>query len=313
MDENMDNNMDENLSTTEISSEAAAEGAATSLRDLILPDHLQLEADEYHAHPAVGSSQLKKILRSPAHYKAELEEPSATTAPQRLGSLIHLAILEPKKFEKQAVICPKFTGKGSRIAAEMWKQENQGKLILQPDEAVMINKIIDSLSQFETGCRLLSQGTAEESFFWQDPLTGIVCKCRPDFFKDGMLVDLKTTVNASPQDFPKSMANLMYHLQAAYYLDGVSYVLGEPVPKFVILAIEKEAPFAMAAYELDEATLDVGRVLYRRALKRLRQCRLSGEYPGYPDRILNASLPSWAWPSDASLDDYDYGPRTMSS
>jgi hypothetical protein len=250
---------------------------------------------------------LKKILRSPAHYKAELESPTPPTAAQHLGTLIHLALLEPKKFQASVEVAPKFSGKGARLAAEQWKTDHQDKQILKAEDAAVINGILDSVSCHKSACELLNGGQAEESFFWQDPASGIVCKARPDLWKEGTIVDLKTTVNASPQDFPKAIANLQYHLQAAYYMDGVSAVLGEPIRNFTIIAIEKEPPYAVATYQLDEASLDVGRALYRRALNTLRRCRQSGFYPAYPDRILTASLPSWAWPvGNFAEEDYDF-------
>jgi hypothetical protein len=75
-------------------------------------------------------------------------------------------------------------------------------------------------------------------------------------------------------------------------------VLGESFDKFVIVALEKEPPFVAATYVLDEASLEVGRRLYRKALRLLRQCKTRGIYPGYADELMRTSLPSWAWPAD---------------
>jgi exodeoxyribonuclease VIII len=216
-----------------------------------------------------------------------------------MGTAIHTAILEPECFEERAVACPKFEGKGARANLAAWQNANKGKLVLKPEEMAVIDGILGSVRNHRTASELLKQGNAEESFFWQDPLTGIVCKCRPDLWKDGVIVDVKSSLNASPEEFPKSIANMQYHLQAALYLDGVSAVLGEAFTDFVILAVEKEPPYAVATYRLDEATIDAGRMLYRKALRILRQCKMRGYYPGYADRLLAASLPAWAWPTDA--------------
>jgi hypothetical protein len=263
---------------------------------LVLPLRTSISSEEYHKHPAAGSSNLKKILRSPAHYKYDVDRLSKQTAAQEFGQWIHLAVLEPEVFKERAVIWPQFAGKGSKAMTETWRQEQEGKIILKLEEMEIIEGIRNSIERHETARRLLVNGNVEESFFWQDAQTGLVCKCRPDSWKEGLLVDLKTTVNAGPQEFPKVIANMGYHLQAAYYLDGVSAVLGEEFKKFAILAVEKEPPYAVATYVLDDATLEVGRMLYRRALRILRDCKLRNHYPGYPDYPVPISLPTWAWP-----------------
>jgi hypothetical protein len=271
------------------------------LNTILLPDRAIIGAEEYHRHPAVGSSGLKLVLRSPAHFKEELDRPSPPTPSMRMGSALHTAILEPELFQKNTAVCPKFSGKGSREATATWMKENEGKLILRADEVDVIDGVLLSLEKHRTARELLKDGRAEESFFWQDPATGLVCKARPDYWKDGMLIDVKSTINASPVDFPKQIANLNYHLQAAFYLDGVSAVLGEPFQEFILVAVEKDPPYAVAAYRLDEATLDVGRQLYRKALRTLKRCKASGVYPAYPDRLMTANLPSWAWPAADAL------------
>jgi exodeoxyribonuclease VIII len=209
-----------------------------------------------------------------------------------------MAVLEPEQFENTTAVSPKFFGPGARAEAQIWNERHTDKLIIKGEEATALDGILNSLRKHKTASELLHKGHAEESFFWQDPVTGLVCKCRPDLWKDGVLVDVKTTINASPHEFSRTIANMMYHFQAAYYLDGVSAVLGEPFREFVIIAIEKEPPYAVATYRLDEATIDAGRMLYRKALRTLRQCKTRGVYPAYPDRLVAASLPSWAWPVD---------------
>ena len=48
---------------------------------------------EYHAHPAVNASGLKRILQSPAHYKLHLEPSDAMD----LGSAVHTEVLGVNK------------------------------------------------------------------------------------------------------------------------------------------------------------------------------------------------------------------------
>ncbi|MGE0527858.1 MAG: PD-(D/E)XK nuclease-like domain-containing protein [Bdellovibrionales bacterium] len=264
-----------------------------------LPCKMVLTNTEYHAMSPVGSTSLKNVLRSPAHYLHEKEHPSEPTPAMQFGSACHEALLEPNVFQANAIVMPKFEGTGSRAAKEQWLLENHGKRVIKADEHADILGMLKAVQSHKTARALLSGGAAEESYFWQDPDTGIICKCRPDFLRDGhILVDIKTTQNADPSDFTKQIANFKYHLQAAFYLDGVSEVVGQRFDQFIIIAIEKSAPYGISVHLLDEATIDAGRFLYKKALKILKECKIKNQYPGYPDQILTTAIPSWAWPSE---------------
>ena len=262
-----------------------------------VPCKIVMTSDEYHAHPAVGSSSLKPMLRSPAHYWAQLNAKHEPTPAMELGTAIHEAILEPNLFAANAIVMPKFEGTGSRAAKDQWLMANAGKRVLKQDDYDMIQNILGTIAHNRMVSQLLSGGAAEESYFWQDPDTGIVCKCRPDYLRQGhIIVDVKSTVDASTDGFPTQMARLKYHLSAAMYLDGVSAVLGQKFDQFLILAIEKEPPYAMAVHLLDQGTIDAGRLLYKRALAKLKECRETKHYPAYGEKIITSSLPAWAFP-----------------
>lgn len=261
------------------------------------PFKMVLTNEEYHAHEAVGSSSLKKILRSPAHYLFGLENPSEPTAAMDLGTAIHEAILEPNLFKANTVVMPKFEGTGSRAAKDAWLLENHGKRILKQDDLDKVLGILHALSEHKTARALLTGGAAEESFFWRDPETGILCKARPDFLRQGhIIVDVKSTFDASELAFPRQVAKLNYHLSAAQYLAGVSIVENQKFDQFVLLAVEQEAPHGIGCYLLDDATLAAGEFLRRKALTTLAECKDSGNYPSYPDEIRPLGIPNWAMP-----------------
>ncbi len=274
--------------------------AVKQLLDIKFPSKITLTSTEYHNSNAVGSSSLKHMLKSPAHYHYNLRHPKEPTPAMKLGTAIHEAILEPHLF-MESIVMPKFEGTGMKARKEAWVLENHGKRIISGDDQETIAGIMASLQENTLAKKLLSTGAAEESYFWQCPSTGIVCKCRPDFLRtvEGIgevIIDVKSTVDASPDGFPKQIANFNYHMQAAHYLNGVSAVLGRTVSEFIIIAIEKEAPHGISIHRLDAGTLDAGRFLARKALAALKECKASAQYPGYPEKILTSSLPNWAYP-----------------
>lgn len=72
-------------------------------------------------------------------------------------------------------------------------------------------------------------------------------------------------------------------------------VTGRTLP-FYFLAVEKEAPFAVAVYRASEDLIEIGRAKYCGALQLLRWCRDRGEWPGYQPggEIETITLPRWA-------------------
>lgn len=267
-----------------------------------VPSKQILTSDEYHAHPAIGSTSLKYILRSPAHYKYEKENPSEPTPAMQLGTAIHEAILEPNLFMANAVVMPKFEGTGSRAAKEQWLIENDGKRIVKKEDYDNIMRLLDVLQKHPTAKELLSGGAAEESYFWQDPQTGIVCKCRPDYLivRKGIptVVDIKTTSNADQGAFARQIANLKYHVSAAHYLNGVSIVEKQKFDEFLLLAIEPEAPHGITIHLMDNGTLDAGFSLAAKALRVLKECKDKNQYPGYSTDILTTGMPGWGFPDE---------------
>jgi hypothetical protein len=64
-----------------------------------------------------------------------------------------------------------------------------------------------------------------------------------------MLVDWKTTVDASPGAFARSAAKYSYHLQAAWYIAMAQRTYGKRLP-FVFVAVENTAPYSVGVYEI---------------------------------------------------------------
>jgi hypothetical protein len=142
---------------------------------------------------------------------------------------------------------------------------------------------------------LLQSGKAEQSFWWDDQATGLRCKCRPDWYCGATVVDLKTTTDASPAGFAKSVANFRYHVQQEHYLAGTF------ADRFIFIAVEKAYPFAVGVYQLDADAMAHGAELRRQNMQLIADCRAIGEWPGYGTGIESLSLPSWALRPDTTI------------
>lgn len=254
---------------------------------------------EYHRHPAVGKSHLDAISRSPLHYWARYVDPNRVepepTAAMQLGSAVHTKILEPHLFEQEYALAPA-VDRRTKDGKQAWADAAAGgaTLLSAADWDVLLG-MDDAVRRHLAASRLLGRaGAAETSHLWVDSVTGIQCKCRPDWLtEDGWVVDLKTTEDASPSGFAKSAANFRYHVQAAWYLDGLRACGLEP-KGFIFIAVEKRPPYAVATYLAADDMIAAGQAEARRCLDRIAECRANDNWPGYGDTVQLLSLPKWA-------------------
>ena len=252
---------------------------------------------EYHASPAISKSGLDLIRKAPALYKWRRENPSEPTPAMRLGSLTHTAALEPDLFAATVIARPEGIDRRTSAGKADWAVFEimaAGREILTGEEIDKLNAIRRAVYAHPAAAKALAGSpTIEQSIFWD--ADGIACRCRPDAVTErGVIVDLKTTRDASPEGFAKSIVQYRYHVQAAFYSDGYEAAFGSPPRGFVFIAVETEPPYLVAVYVASEAMIQRGRVDYQTDLDTFRRCQESGTWPGYSDAPLTIDLPKWA-------------------
>lgn len=248
--------------------------------------------------PAVSKSQLDHIRRAPAIYKWRLEHKTPPTPAMILGTLTHTAVLEPERFTDEVMVAPKIDRRTSAGKAE-WEAFQiaaEGKTLIDADEMDRLRAIRAAVEAHPSAAKALAQIDAvEQSVFWTDAETGLACRCRPDAVTTaGVIVDLKTTKDASPDGFARSIAGYRYHVQAAFYSDGMQALTGTPPKGFVFIAVETEPPHLVAVYVASAAMIDRGRADYQADLETLRECQATDTWPGYSSSPLQLDLPKWA-------------------
>lgn len=253
----------------------------------IVPD---MPAPDYHAHKAVSKSLLDKLAKSPLHAKAYLDGIAEPPTPaMQFGTALHTAVLEPDRFASEYA-----TWEGDRRTkdgkAAYEKLLASGKSIISVADYDVITAMLSSILQHPIAGNLLKGGVVENSIFWTHPRTGLECKARPDYWiqDNDLIVDLKTTEDASPAGFARSIAAYRYHVQAAHYLDGAH------AARFLFIAIEKKAPYAVGVYELDAEALTLGQAMRERDIEQYASCVEFDTWPGYATEIQTLTLPKWA-------------------
>ena len=266
---------------------------------MLTPTHI-LTDQEYRRHPAVSRSQLCDLLRSPLHYWAKHVDPdrieaSIDSPALRFGTAAHMCILEKSRFEKTY-----HEGPQASRATKAWKDAAKAcsGTLLPPDEFHALRGIERSLRDHPSASQALfeSKGFNEATFIAKDYNDGL--KCRADrVTTNGMLVDLKTTVDASVSAFSKSVANFNYHIQAAYYMHVVEMATGIRPKGFAFVAVEKTPPYACQVFFASESMLAEGqaRVNYLLDMLNTMQDQFGEEpWPSYSASPVILDLPRWA-------------------
>jgi hypothetical protein len=260
--------------------------------------------EDYHLAPEIGNSGLTGINRSVAHFlhSRAASDDAPLSAPLLEGQAMHCRFLEPADFDNRFAFCPAGLDRRTKAGKEAYREfleEAEGKLILTDDQNQRGAEMAELLNSHQRVSELvdLKTGHAEVSIFWDH--AGIGCKARPDYVSpDGkILVDLKTTVDASPETFAKSIVNFGYHRQAAWYLQGWRRVTGFHAD-FVFAVVEKQPPHGIACYTLDEAALAEGWLQCRNILAKYRSFLSEPEEArnaGYSTDIQELTLPRWAF------------------
>lgn len=274
--------------------------------------HYGVPFAEYQSWPAANFSKIKPIADTASKCKYAMDNPKAPTPAMILGSALHVATLEPSRFEQMFHICPpcdRRTTEGKELFAK--EQQKAGTKILirqgSHDEESLLGEVesvrgmakaihrLKSAAPFLTG-----QGQNEVSMLWRDEETGLFCKARMDrsiehfeLMDMPVTVELKSTRDASAWGFAKDVDNFGYAAQAAGYRQGYKVITGK-LPMHFFIAVENFPPFDCAVYSLDDQSLQTGYLQYRQMLNRYAECLKTNSWPGYPDRLTKLELPKYA-------------------
>lgn len=236
------------------------------------------------ADGCVHFSDLKKMAISPAHYASACKNRTAETPSMRIGTACHRLTLGGD----MAVW-------GGTRKDPGWKKfalDNAGRFIVTKPEHDIAVQMSSSILSHPTARELLTDARYEVPLDWE--FMGIKCSTGGvDFINEGIYGDLKTTVSASPDRFPRDLYSKFYHCQLAFYEEGMKangIYVGTPY----IIAIENKPPYTCAVYEMSDATMNVARQTVRLWMEKLINCELSGHFPGYPECAILVDPPTWS-------------------
>lgn len=190
---------------------------------------------------------------------------------------------------------------------------HEGKLLINADSYRDMLSSINAVLRDPWAGGLLSDGTAEQSFYYSDEdytydyydeaqgktvTAALLRKCRTDWITGNgeWVVDLKTTDDVSEEGFGRTILKRRYHVQGAWYLDILKALYGKDAPRgFAFIAAQKKRPYDVAVHWVDQDLLELGRLEYRRNATQFIECMTNNYWPGASGGdLIRAKIPEYA-------------------
>ena len=237
-------------------------------------------------------SSLKAFYKSPKSFLAYKRRVLEETPAMRMGSLVHLLVLEPHLFPKQYAIF-----KGARRAGKEWEafKEKYGKkrTIIRVSEYEEANKIAMAVKGHPTAQLLIRSCNKFEELI-EGNFEGIKLKGFVDAYCKTHIIDLKTCMDANPIKFNKVAFDSLYNLQAAIYRKALQNKITANADYFII-AVDKTEPYHVSVMKATDEFIESGEMLLQRLLNEFKEWE--GDNVGFEWRmqqeVFDLDIPYW--------------------
>lgn len=243
--------------------------------------------EEYHACAGMSKTKLDMFARDPSGLAwmdaCPVDEEKLKTLD--FGDAMHAICLEPERLKTDFVVMPELNLRTNAGKAEKkaFEEEHKEHVILTSDEHKKLSLMFESVMAHPYARKLIENpGVSEQSYFWEDKETGLLCKCRPDRNITGtpLLMDVKSIDYI--RKFRFSIEDYRYYVQPPFYLDGVN-THGEEKTTFVFLVIQKSIElgrYPVRCEVLPDEVVEYGRQEYRQNLREYAEAKASGKFDG---------------------------------
>lgn len=234
--------------------------------------------------------------------------PEESSPALAVGTLLHEAMQHGDGWAKRYAVRPEGIDRRTKAGKEAFAQwlatlPDGAEVLESATEAnavVTVDEMRRSILSHPVGSLLArTPGESEVQLVCVDRKARLDKVCMGDDGKSDkpvplMIVDWKSTADASPAGFARSAAKYGYHQQAAWYVDMLECARGVRVP-FVFVAVESTWPYSVGVYQLVPDQLEAAKAINEDIVTRYKawvDAGASRHHTG--DTITELTLPEWS-------------------
>jgi hypothetical protein len=226
---------------------------------------------DYYANRSLSHSKLSCLAQNPMEFKMRYVDDPPSLPPKEsdafaMGHAVHCLALEPDKFDERFAFAP-VVDRRTKAGKAQWDEFvacSEGKIVLGQQDYFDAIDCVQALNNHADFAAIMQQPRLVEVPF-EFELFGHRFKAKPDCIVDSMklIVDIKTTDDASPHKWQWSAVDYGYHRQAYIYRKAVE-AARDVAYRFIFAVVEKPRPSTrgipptVALYELDPFAMDMG-------------------------------------------------------
>jgi hypothetical protein len=251
--------------------------------------------DTYREHPGINHSTLKAFAKGAAHVKHQIENGTVETDAMRLGTLFHLLVLEPERQATDVAVAPKVNRRTKAGKEELsdWEKQSVGKIIVTEEQLATAIQMRQAVADHPAAGPIIESLVHREvDVYWTDPFFRMQCKAKVDGISETSIVDLKTTIDATPSGFTRAIFNHYYHTQASWYMQGVHTAAIAKPTDFIFIAVEKVAPFEVGVYRVGADAMQAGLITVTKWLSDYYERSKTSDWVSFPE-VVQVEVPAW--------------------
>lgn len=265
---------------------------------------------QYRSIHAINYSALRQGRTSMPKMHAVVTgtAPAELSPALAIGTLLHEAMQHGDGWAKRYAVRPEGIDRRTKAGKEAFAQwidtlPKDAKVLESATEAnavVTVDEMRRSILSHPVGSLLArTPGESEVQLIADGRKARLDKVCMGDDGKSDkpvplMIVDWKSTVDASPSGFARSAAKYGYHQQAAWYVAMLERVQGVRVP-FVFVAVESAAPYSVGVYQLVPDQLEAATTINEDIVTRYKAYVAAGASRHHTgDTIESLTLPEWS-------------------
>lgn len=248
---------------------------------------------DYFSLRRLSASGAKTLLKSPARYRYELDNPAPKGPELKFGSLLHTLVLEPDEFANRYAVAPavdRRTTEGKAAFARFQAAHGHLESVTEDEyqkAARMAEVVMREAGAYFTG------GKAEVPVLWERD--GVELKAKMDYLVGDYIVDLKSTSADDEESLTRAAWQYGYHISAAAYQEAAEALTGKKLEKRFVF-VTKTEPHEVVVLAAGDEFIARGKAKWDAAIRLYAACREFDNWPGLSSRIESTVLqpPRWA-------------------